>query len=108
MLQIFKTGRNVERCLPPNKLSFHKHIHCASYQAGIHKRCLDDKPNYPSPTNHGWKEDDDELDIDSTRLPTAPASVMELAQYSCKKMQFHKYDVLVWRTSFLAQNFALV
>ena len=36
------------------------------------------------------------LKIDWMRLPPAPASVMGLAHSSCKKMQFHKCNVLVW------------
>ncbi|KAL2102045.1 hypothetical protein ACEWY4_003806 [Coilia grayii] len=82
---LFKSGKCSERDLPPNKDSLYKHIHRASYQAAVHRRSLECRPDVPPPVNHGWKMVGGVYEVDWMTLPPAPEAILELVHCSCKK-----------------------
>lgn len=74
-----------ETMMPPNKDSLHQHILRANYQAAIHRRALEQLPEVPQPTEHGWTLVDGELLIKWGELPPAPQGLMTTTQCGCKK-----------------------
>lgn len=47
--KLFKSGKCSERDLPPNKDSLHQHIQQVNYQAAVHRRSLECRPDIPPP-----------------------------------------------------------
>lgn len=84
-LNLFKLNGRCATSLPPNADSLEKHTLRANYQAAIHKRCLEQLAEIPSPAGHGWKIVNDQLVIDWMDLPPAPKSIAECVQCACKK-----------------------
>ncbi|KAJ8030340.1 hypothetical protein HOLleu_26725 [Holothuria leucospilota] len=82
---IFKLNARSESAMPPNQDALRKHILRANYQAAIHKACLKQFPDVPSPIGHGWVISENELSIDWMDLPPAPSGILEYVQCSCKK-----------------------
>lgn len=52
-VKMFKSGKCSERDLPPNKDCLYKHIQRANYQAAVHRRSLECRPEIPAPESHG-------------------------------------------------------
>ena len=71
--------------LPPCKDCLQKHILCASYQAEIWKRCLENDPDTPSPVGNGWKIEEDQLVYDWMDGAPAPVAVLDLLACSCSR-----------------------
>ena len=82
--QMFKTGKCVERSLPPNKDSLKLHIQRANYQAAIYRRSLETQPDIPPPMQHGWSIEGESFAIKWMTLPPAPKSLLELVHCQCK------------------------
>ena len=80
-------GQTTDPCrLPPCKNAAHYHIRRANYQAAIWRRCLENRPNIPSPHGHGWEVKDDQITLTWIDISCAPTSVLE--SVSCKCQQF--------------------
>lgn len=71
--------------LPPCANTLRKHCQRANYQAGIWRRSLQGCPQIPSPFDHGWKLEDDQLQIDWMTSEPAPKAVLELLSCQCRK-----------------------
>ena len=76
---MLKQAKRVETNMPPN-------FDGVNFQAMIYKLSLTQKQDLPSSKDHGWKFDDDDVNlIDWMSLPSAPDSINELAYCTCKK-----------------------
>ena len=84
---IFKTGRQLEESLPPNQDSLKLHLYRANYQTAIHRQCLEQFPNIPSPDGCGWVLEDGQLQVKWMKLPCAPKAVLEFIHCNCQKSQ---------------------
>ena len=60
---IFHSTGKFDNNLPPCQNSLWLHAERANYQAAIWRQCLHININAPSPTNYGWKREDQELVI---------------------------------------------
>ena len=58
-----KRGEVESSQLPPCRDCLLMHVERANYQAAIWKRSLHASPVVPSPTEHGWKDDEGKLAI---------------------------------------------
>lgn len=83
--QLFCTKRGeVESSqLPPCRDCLFLNVERANYQAAIWKSSLQSNPVVPSPTEHGWKEDEGKLALYWMRSPPAPDVVLELLTCKC-------------------------
>ncbi|KAF1383684.1 hypothetical protein PFLUV_G00134400 [Perca fluviatilis] len=81
---MFRSGKCLERSLPPNQDSLQQHIQRANYQAAIHRRSLQKRPEIPPPVQHGWRMEGEHLVVHWMILPPAPQSVLELVHCQCK------------------------
>ena len=73
-----KRGEAESSQLPPCRDCLFLHAQRANFQAAIWRRCLEPKPNVPSPSEHGWTEEDGKLNILWMRSVPAPEVVLEL------------------------------
>ena len=80
-----KRGEAESSQLPPCRDCLLLHAQRANYQATIWKRCLDAKPTIPNPTEHGWTEEDNNLNILWMRSAPAPEVVLELLACKCRR-----------------------
>ena len=84
-VMLFKTGKHMDKSLPPNSDSLKQHLLRANYQAGIHRRCLEPRPDVPNPDGHGWLVDELGLKIKWMNLLPPPDAVLELVNCKCKR-----------------------
>ena len=84
-LQLFctKRGEVASSQLPPCRDCLFLHVEWTNYQAAIWKSSLQSNPVVPSPTKHGWKEDEGKLAIYWMCSPPAPDVVLELLTRNC-------------------------
>ena len=68
--------------LPPSKQSLSKHISRSNYQTCIWRNCLTPNHFLPSPSEHGWKIENDNLIVDWGYEKAAPD---EFLSCKCKK-----------------------
>lgn len=81
-----KRGEAESSQLPPCRDCLYLHAQRANFQAAIWRRCLQAKPSVPSPTEHGWTEDDGNLAILWMRSAPAPEVVLELLACKCSRV----------------------
>ncbi|KAK4325083.1 hypothetical protein Pmani_004239 [Petrolisthes manimaculis] len=85
--QLFCAKRGAESSqLPPSRDCLFLHAQRANFQAAIWRRCLEPKPNMPSPIEHGWAEEDGKLNILWMRSVPAPEVVLELLSCKCSRV----------------------
>ncbi|KAG0722326.1 hypothetical protein GWK47_044675 [Chionoecetes opilio] len=72
--------------LPPCRDCLSLHAQRANFQAAIWRRCLEPKANMPSPSEHGWTEEDGKLNILWMRSAPAPEVVLELLACKCSRV----------------------
>ena len=82
---IFHLTGKFDNNLPPCQNSLWLHAERANYQAAIWRQCLHININALSPTNHGWKREDQELVIHWSSLPTTSSTFINLIKCNCKK-----------------------
>ena len=63
-----------------------QHLERANFQAAVWKHYLESEPEIPSPINHGWIVDGDNLDIHWMTGSPVPASVLELMKCQCRRV----------------------
>jgi len=84
-----KKGEVESHQLPPRKDCLTKHAQQANYQAGIWRRCLEQKPEAPSPVGRGWKmereEECEQLVVHWMEGQPAPNAVLDLLACNCPK-----------------------
>ena len=78
-----KRGEIESSQLPPCRDCLYMHVEWANYQAAIWNCCLQASPVVPSPTLHGWTDNDGKLAIHWMRSPPAPDVVLELLSCKC-------------------------
>ena len=75
--------------LPPCKDTLHKHMLRANYQAAIWQRSLEQFPEVPNPTGHGWKiesqDGQDVLAVDWMNGKPAPQALIDLLACTCRR-----------------------
>ena len=71
--------------LPPTKDELLQHVKRANYQSYIWKRAFMVNPDVPSPTGHGWSENDSHLEIVWMENQPAPESLLELVVCNCRR-----------------------
>ncbi|KAK3879872.1 hypothetical protein Pcinc_015598 [Petrolisthes cinctipes] len=81
-----KIGGAESSQLPPCRDCLFLHAQRANFQAAIWRRCLEPKPNVPSPIEHGWTEEDGKLNILWMRSAPAPEVVLELLSCKCSRV----------------------
>ena len=81
-----KRGEAESSQLPPCRDCLFLHAQRANFQAAIWRRCLEPKPNVPSPSEHGWTEEDGKLNILWMRSTPAPEVVLELLACKCSRV----------------------
>ena len=76
---------NAGQSMPPCREALKQHLARANYQAAIWKKadCL--KIDAPSPTEHGWLLEENQLNINWYNGPTAPANTLQSVYCACKK-----------------------
>lgn len=81
-----KRGEAESSQLPPCRDCLFLHTQRANFQAAVWRRCLESKPNIPSPSEHGWTEEDGKLKILWMRSAPAPEVVLELLACKCSRL----------------------
>lgn len=81
-----KRGEVESSQLPPCRDCLFLHTQRANYQAALWKRCLESKPNIPSPSEHGWTKEDGKLTIHWMNSSPAPEVVLELLACKCLRV----------------------
>ena len=81
--EMFRMGKFSDAASPPNKDCLLQHIQRASYQAAIWKRAATAIIDTPSPTDHGWKIDE-EGNIDAVWMTKKCAPDVLLKDCNCK------------------------
>ena len=71
--------------LPPNQDCLQNHLKRANFQAAVHRRCLLQYINAPSPVGHGWKLEGNHLVFDWMSKNPAPRSVLKTENCKCQK-----------------------
>jgi len=70
--------------LPPCEDCLHMHALRANYQTAIWRRCLENTPSIPNPSDgHGWTDRDGHLEISWMTGPPAPDVVLEFMSCKC-------------------------
>jgi hypothetical protein len=82
--QVFKGKSSSEAAMPPNQDCLIQHSQRAGYQAAIHRRCLDSLIEAPSPVEHGWILQDDQLAFRWMTMPPVPATITDFVHCNCK------------------------
>ena len=80
---LFSRKQYTDEQLPPTEAALHQMIKHANYVALVWKSCNEPFPNFPVPTLHGWKLDEDRLQAVPITLPSctkgcAPVDQMRL------------------------------
>ncbi|KAG0727938.1 hypothetical protein GWK47_033566 [Chionoecetes opilio] len=89
LYQLFctKRGEAESSQLPPCRDCLFLHAQRANFQAAIWRRYLEPKANVPSPSEHGWTEEDGKLNILWMRSAPAPEEVvLELLACKCSRV----------------------
>ncbi|KAG0722039.1 hypothetical protein GWK47_045206 [Chionoecetes opilio] len=84
-----KIGRSQGQGVCDSLIGLHAFTGCdsrANFQAAIWRRCLEPKANVPSPSEHGWTEEDGKLNILWMRSAPAPEVVLELLACKCSRV----------------------
>ncbi len=80
---LFQLGNFSDEGLPPNKDCLIHHIMRANYQALIWRRCCDSRMNLPSPSEHGWIVQGDEIELKWMSTKPAPDEALQFVNCGC-------------------------
>ena len=81
---LFSKKQYADEKLPPTKAALEQTIKRANYVALVRKECGTPCPDIPSPTSHGWRQDENRLQAVPTTLLPAPKAVLELIMCGCR------------------------
>ncbi|KAK3886046.1 hypothetical protein Pcinc_009779 [Petrolisthes cinctipes] len=81
---LFSKKQYIDQQLLPTQAAPHQMIKRANYVALVWKACDTPQPNFPAPTLHGWRQDEDRLQDVSTTMPPAPKAVLQFIKCGCK------------------------
>ena len=79
-----KGGKVDPSALPPCKSTLVLHIKRANYQAGVWRRATVPNPEIPSPDQHGWEIEGENISVEWLGSHPAPDKVLELLSCLCK------------------------
>ena len=74
----------------PTLIFWYRFMLISNYQTAIHRLCLEQFPNIPSPDGCGWVLEDEQLQVKWMELPCAPKAVLEFIHCNCQKSQCNK------------------
>lgn len=73
---LFCTTTPLEKSLPPNQDALYQLLKRANYQATIWRSCLEPTMPIPSPTDHGWIQEGELLEVKWLNGSPAPLEVL--------------------------------
>ena len=85
-----------ESNMPPTEDALKFHLRRANYQAAVWKRSDKARIDAPSPDGHGWKVDENSIEIIWTEKPIAPPTLLQLSSCKCVKSRCTYAVYLPW------------
>ena len=82
---LFCMGIVNDRLFPPTQDCLQQHTLRANYQAAIHRRCLQNEIDAPSPVGNGWELENGQLVFTWMTNAIAPDKLLSVITCKCKK-----------------------